>query len=679
MRTILILTLVPFVLVIVLMGLLITNPEIEYQIGQVFMRGDGVPKNTDWAFYWLRQAADHGQADAQWLLGRSYLIGVPDQNLPEAVKYLTMGEKQNHNECLKLLSYAYSYGQGVPQDYSKAMELSRRSLKIETDGRELMNMSFLSLILPAPLRNYAKSREYSEKLSKVGFSSAWAYWNLGLVYEYGLDAEKDLAKASQYYEHGARLGDNDCEYALVRMSMEGKVPSQKASAESSSVHKSIADANKQTVSASKIRSYLENAAKTQVLDAQLLLALLLSSESRDHKNDDSYRTLLEQVTRRGFVEYANRLKTVSSPGKSNDPKLAIKQLRDESNDTNGSKHLVAALCKRFGIGGQADFKGFLASLNFGCAQNLADAITLKANILSGMDIDSPNYVEAGKLYLIAAERGQTYAQGQLGMLYALGFGVKHDWPSAISWLEKSASAGDPESQFMLAGFYCDGRGVPPSRKKAIELFESSAKQGHEDAALELGIISGSGEFPDLDQNTGESTRWLKYAASFGFQEANYYMGTTLTNQHKSTEALSYFKAAADNGHLLSQIQLGKLYVGQDNLIDARKCFEAAAQQGNEAASRELKLLAIRSAILGNNREATSLVVAKTKIAKGTTITGDMIESRKSNRGEDDADWRNDILTQSAPVVGTVAAEDIEEGSYISATEIDVPENTSTED
>ncbi len=671
MRTIMILTLLPLVLVIFLACALVTNPEVEYAIGQTLIRKNSVGMPGDWATYWLTQAADHGQADAQALLGRCYLVGLPVQKLDLASKYLMMGEKQNNLECLKLLSYAYAYGQGVPQDYDKSIKLSKRSLEIETDGRELMNLSFLTLILAAPHKNYVESRKRAEELSRVGFSSAWAYWNLGTIYEYGLGTAKDWLLARKYYRIGATLGDNDCQYALVRMTMEGKLPAHSSQRKELAEQLPIDDPK-------ALRLELENAAATQVMDAQLLLALILASETRDKRSDTKYRDILEQLAKRGFIDFAARLKTVSPPGQPSNSQQAIKLLTDETNDSDGTKLLVAAMCKRFGIGGAPDYNAFFQTLNQACAKNLVDAITIKANILTGMDSGDPDYDSAAKLYRIASEKNQTYAQSQFGMLNALGFGVKHDWKTAISWLEKSANAGDPESQYMLGGFYCDGRGVAPDRKKALELFERSAKQNHEDAALELGIVSGSGEFPDTPQDAEKSEYWLRRAAGFGFQEANYFLGTELANRlNKPKEAITCFKTAAAKGHLLSTLELGKIYLNDENLKDAKLTFEAASKQGNPEAKRELKLLAVKSVMFGSNRQAKSLAVAKVKIAKGTVITPAMVKMSEYTIKDADADWENDLLISTKPIIGATAQVDLAEGEYIGLTDIDFPDTSKT--
>jgi len=657
MRVILILTLIPFILVIVLAGMLITNPEIEYQIGQSFIRGDVVPKNQDWGFFWVTRAADGGYADAQALLGRSYLVGLPKQDLKQAIKYLSMGEKANNNECLKLLAYANTYGQGVPQDFGRSIDLSKRSLAIERDGRELMSLSFLHLILPAKYSDYKKSEAYSDELRKLGYTSAWSYWSLGIINEYGLAGKVDHKAAAKSYEQGSLLGDNDSQYALVRAAMEGKFP----------------DIDRKTV-----RTYLDNSANTQILDAQILLALVLATENRDQTKGKSYADQLKRLEMRGHVSFANRLRTVSPPGPSTNSSQVIKSLLNDNDDPDGSKHLVASMMKRFGIGGKPDFKTSLEKLDWACDKKLPDAMVTKANILTGMDIGAPKYPEAFKLYSDAVEKKHAYAQGQLGMLYALGLGVEHNWDKAVALLSASASTGDPESQYMLAGFYTDGRGVKPDRKKAVELFERAARQGHEDAMLELGIICGSSEFPDLKEDKVKSEFWLRSAVSYGFQEANYYLGTMLAGRGSTEAAFKAFEEAANHGHLLSQIQVGRYYMNQEKFKLAHEWFDKALAQGSLTTPRELQILAVREAILGNNRRAKTLVTAASLIRKGTVINKSMLSSTKNTLEEEENDWQNDILVRPEPAVGATAAKDIEEGTFVSATSIEFPDKKVSE-
>jgi len=654
MRTILILTLIPFVLVMFLATVLLTNPETELSIGQAFLKGEAVPKNTDWGMFWVRCAADGGNSEAQALLGRSLLVGLPKQDLPAAVKYLKMGDKNGNIECTKLLSYAYTYGQGVPQDYNLAIDLSERAIKEERDGRELMGLSFFKLILPGKYRDYKGSRAYAEELKNVGYSSAWPYWCLGIIQEYGLGTPIDLPKAQKLYEQGARLGDNDSQYAVARGVYEGK----------------FVFSDKKLV-----RSYLEAASRTQVIDAQILLALVLATTSRDKAQEETYKSLLTQLEKRGFESFSKRLKEVSPPDKVNDSSAAIKSLLDENDDLDGSKHLVAALMKRFGIGTQPQFSSFMQSLNWACEKTLPDATTLKGNVLTGMELGNPAYDKAFKLYRLAADKKHTYAEGQLGMLYALGLGTEHDWTKAIDFLNKAADAGDPEALYMLAGFYCDGRGVPPSRKKSVELFERAANQGHVEAMLELGIMCNSEDFPDIKEDWNKAKIWFRKAAKADLQEANFYAGSIMANRGFTDEALEVFKDAAEHGHLLSEIQVGRYYMNRQTFDKARKWFNTARAQGSTTAPRELRILGLRESMLSNNPKAPLLVVALKNITKGTVITNDLVSTKANKLEESDAQWNNDTLTNPEAAIGAVAESDIVKGSSLNAADLSFPDPT----
>jgi hypothetical protein len=654
MRTILILTLIPFVLVIFLATVLLTNPETELSIGQAFLKGEAVPKNSDWGLFWIKSAADGGNPEAQAIIGRSLLVGLPKQNLPEAVKYLKMGDKNGNIECTKLLSYAYTYGQGLPQDYNLAIELSQRALKEERDGRELMGLSFFKLILPGKHRDYRGSRTYAEELKDAGYSSAWPYWCLGIIHEYGLGTAIDLPKAQKLYEQGARLGDNDSQYALARGFYEGKF----------------------VISDKKlVRSYLEAASRTQVVDAQILHALVLATTSRDKAQQENYKSLLTQLEKRGFESFSKRLRDVSSPDNVNDSRIAIKTLLDETNDVDGSKHLIAALMKRFGIGTKPNFSASIQSLDWACERYLSDATVLKGNVLTGMELGNPAYDQAFKLYKIAADKEHTYAEGQIGMLYALGLGTEHDWTKAIEYLNKAADAGDPEALYMLAGFHCDGRGVPPSRKKSIELFERAANQGHVEAMLELGIMCNSDDFPDIKQDWNKANIWFKDAAKAGLQEANYYAGSIMASRGSTDAALALFKEAAKRGHLLSEIQVGRYYMNRQKFEEARKWFNMAREQGSTTVPRELRILGLRESMLSNNPKAPLLVVAEKRIKKGTVITKDLLSTKANESEESDVQWNNDSLTNPDAAIGAVAETDISKGSSLNAADLSFTDPT----
>ncbi len=70
-----------------------------------------------------------------------------------------------------------------------------------------------------------------------------------------------------------------------------------------------------------------------------------------------------------------------------------------------------------------------------------------------------DYVNAAKLYRLAAEQGNAYAQAVLGSLYENGKGVPQEYEEAIRWYRLAAEQGNFGAQLLLGIMYLDGHGV----------------------------------------------------------------------------------------------------------------------------------------------------------------------------------------------------------------------------
>ena len=60
-------------------------------------------------------------------------------------------------------------------------------------------------------------------------------------------------------------------------------------------------------------------------------------------------------------------------------------------------------------------------------------------------LESGDYVQASKWYRLAADQGNAYAQGGLGVMYAKGEGVPQDYVLAHMWLNLAAAQGQAEA------------------------------------------------------------------------------------------------------------------------------------------------------------------------------------------------------------------------------------------
>ena len=86
----------------------------------------------------LRQKAEQGDADAQFILGASYYHGkgVP-QDYVEAAKWWRKAAEQDQAYAQEYLGFAYSYGLGVPHDDVLAhMWYNLAASKLKGEARE---------------------------------------------------------------------------------------------------------------------------------------------------------------------------------------------------------------------------------------------------------------------------------------------------------------------------------------------------------------------------------------------------------------------------------------------------------------------------------------------------------------------------------------------------------------
>ena len=90
---------------------------------------------------------------------------------------------------------------------------------------------------------------------------------------------------------------------------------------------------------------------------------------------------------------------------------------------------------------------------------------------------------AAALFTPIAEKGDVRAQYNLGLLYASGLGVVHDYQAALKWHSLAAGQGHAGAQNALAQMYAKGHGIPLDNVRAhmwysvaIESSSSGSKQ-----------------------------------------------------------------------------------------------------------------------------------------------------------------------------------------------------------
>src|SRR5882724_1758788 len=89
----------------------------QYNLGNIYLSGRGVPRDYKEAVKWFRKAADHGEVDAQSNLGYMYAEGwgVP-RDYKEAAKWFRKAADKGNARAQHNVAVIYADGQGTTQD-----------------------------------------------------------------------------------------------------------------------------------------------------------------------------------------------------------------------------------------------------------------------------------------------------------------------------------------------------------------------------------------------------------------------------------------------------------------------------------------------------------------------------------------------------------------------------------
>jgi TPR repeat protein len=166
-------------------------------------------------------------------------------------------------------------------------------------------------------------------------------------------------------------------------------------------------------------------------------------------------------------------------------------------------------------------------------------------------------------------------------------------------LQKQVDKGNAEAQIMLGGMYRDGgMGLKQNFKRAVQLFELAAAQGHAEAQQKLGLCYARGQGVEIDRKT--AVQWWRRAAEHGYAGGQCNLGFAsfhgMGAPQSYEEAARWFGLAAAQGMADALFNLGVCHengqgVPQDD-HEALRFLKRAAAQGHAGASAQANKLAL---------------------------------------------------------------------------------------
>ncbi|MGI9548452.1 MAG: trypsin-like peptidase domain-containing protein [Bdellovibrionales bacterium] len=170
------------------------------------------------ALKWSERAAQQGFVLAQYHLAyRFYSL----KSYKEAIKWLELASQNGYKTSMNLLGSMYYQGQGVPQDYKKAMKFFKAasSQKSITDSKYTIASMYARG--EGVSKNHKEAIRWHQLAVESGSLKSLAI--LGAYYYFGTDeTPQDYKKAFKYFKTAAQHGSKEVYYFLGVMHYEAE-------------------------------------------------------------------------------------------------------------------------------------------------------------------------------------------------------------------------------------------------------------------------------------------------------------------------------------------------------------------------------------------------------------------------------------------------------------------------
>lgn len=191
-------------------------------------------------------------------------------------------------------------------------------------------------------------------------------------------------------------------------------------------------------------------------------------------------------------------------------------------------------------------------------------------------------------FLIAAHAGITQAQCIISDEYRSGRFFQQDYEEARKWMERAATKGDPEAQFMLGRYYVGGYGFD-DEQKLYEWVSKAAEQGHVEAEYVVGGCFKYGM--GVAEDSVQANKWFSKAAESGHALAQYELGCNLIDgwgiQKDTDRGVQLLIAAADANNRAACKELAdRLYLGIEN-------YNGQSRYTNPAEAQKYAMIAVQ--------------------------------------------------------------------------------------
>jgi len=189
------------------------DAKAQFNLGQMYATGDGVPENTAKAAEWFEKAAAQGDADAQTVLAIMYRN---DNGVPKNAATSAAGDSKSATERSVNEQYnpeVITPGDGTPKNTAKAAEGDRKSAPQEIAKTQ----NNLRIISAGDDKSMNRGNALVRLQIEAAQGDASAQFKLGMMYRIGEGVPENAAKAAVWLENAAAQGNANAQYNLGMM------------------------------------------------------------------------------------------------------------------------------------------------------------------------------------------------------------------------------------------------------------------------------------------------------------------------------------------------------------------------------------------------------------------------------------------------------------------------------
>lgn len=444
-------------------------PVAQFILGKLYDEGQSIPHDASVAREYYQKAADKDYAPAQYALGQMYYLGQDcPKNDTEALYWiLKCADALDDPDVYLVLAMIYKDSEDNSiRDEKKAFSYAQKAAEMEDENAYNL-LGTLYEMGCGVAQSYEKAIYYYKLAAENGVEIA--YLNIGAFYQAGIAVPKDDHKAVEYFQYGANAGNMYCLNALGMCYKNGTGVKQ-------------------------------DYQKAFELFLQAAYAGNFAGELNTGLAYDEGQGVLEDKAE------AKRWFTLAAEHGSSKAMVALGYYT-EKGIPEGEPDLDDA------------FEWYLKAAEVGDHPFATWVVgNCYSQGLMGVEADRCTGFE---WYLKAAELGQATAQNNVACEYLKGEIVDLDYQRAIDWFEKAVAQNDMYALDNYGTILMNGDGVPRNAERAFSMFKKAAELGYVESQCNLGICHFEGW--GTGRNLDEALKWLVAAYNSGSETALSYL------------------------------------------------------------------------------------------------------------------------------------------------------------